>query len=152
MGILIANIGNNSSCEVSIKRAGDSFERFISYDQETNIVTFSHIPDGFDYDYIFTLTCEGIIVFQEVFDFSCNLYYQIVRCFDGVIFWTNIPFIENNQVYYSGTFYYYYNSIKQRFNIDPENYIPDLYLHQGEYIECNQAAEFSYEFSLDFTS
>lgn len=144
------NLGIYSSCDISVKRAGDVEERFLTF--ESGEVTFTPVPDNFVYVYNVVVSCDGDIVYSGSFSFSCNLYYQIIKCYDGKVYWTNVPYLEPNQVYYLGSNYYYYNTLMQEFNIPPSNYVADLSIYEGEYIECNPQAEFSYEYDLSFTS
>ncbi len=127
-------------------------ERFLDYDTGTNKVTFTPQANNTVYTYNVTVYEGDTLKYAGSFNFSCNYYYQLYRCSDGVVFYTNVPFLEENQVYYSGDDYYYFNGASGEYFTPPENTILDLLLHTGPYIDCNTEATFTYNFSTNFNS
>lgn len=141
---------NISPCDVSVKRAGDPKERMLSYDEGR--VTFQSVNDGFYYDYIVVISCEGIGPIVRSFSFRCNKFWSVNRCSDEEIFWTDVPPVLEEQVY-SGPFdYYIYNGNSNDFFGYPEDFVVGLEIYDEFFAGCNLHPGFSLGFSLGFNS
>lgn len=65
-----ASLGNISS--VSVKVNGDSTERFISINQQTGLLNFNSLDDGFKYSYIILITFNNQRVASAIFSHGCT--------------------------------------------------------------------------------
>lgn len=69
MGVFSLVISPEYECGISVKRAGDIEERFVSYGGGE--VTFNSVNDGFEYDYILKVSCPYNPVIERNFKFKC---------------------------------------------------------------------------------
>lgn len=65
-----AALGNISS--VSVKINGDPTERYISLNQQTGLLTFNSLDDGFRYTYVILLTFNDQRVASAIFSHGCG--------------------------------------------------------------------------------
>lgn len=65
-----AALGNISS--VSVKINGDPTERYISLNQQTGLLTFNSLDDGFRYTYVILLTLNDQRVASAIFSHGCG--------------------------------------------------------------------------------
>lgn len=65
-----AALGNISS--VSVKINGDNAERYISLNQQTGLLTFNSLDDGFRYTYVILLTFNDQRVASAIFSHGCG--------------------------------------------------------------------------------
>lgn len=64
-----ASLGNISS--VSVKVNGDNTERFVSINQQTGLLNFNSLDDGFKYSYIILITFNNQRVASAIFSHGC---------------------------------------------------------------------------------